>query len=174
MRRCTRSAGLMLLAWAITAKAQEAQRPHAYVFAQPELVSAQRVFGVGNATMLLGQACAEFPEAAASYTQWLQRNQPTMQQLTQTLAAHYRIPLATDELQARVAEVMRLKTALDLSPATLGEICPTLKDTLVLPSTDLQQRYRESLIEVSDPNYLNPKRKFATTPPPAAATEDNP
>ncbi len=59
MQHCTRCVVLMTLAWSITGVAQETQRPHTYVFAQPEMVSAQRVFGVGNAAMLLGQACAE-------------------------------------------------------------------------------------------------------------------
>ena len=174
MQHCTRCVVLMTLAWSITGVAQETQRPHTYVFAQPEMVSAQRVFGVGNAAMLLGQACAEFPEAAASYAHWLERNQATMQQLTNTLAAHYRIPVTDDGLQARVAAAMHLKTVLSLSAATSDEVCPTLPDTLALPNMDLQQRYRESLIEVRDPNYLNPKRKSATTPKPAATTEDTP
>jgi hypothetical protein len=94
--------------------------------------------------------------------------------MTDVLALHYRIPLTTDALQARVAKAMQLKTALDLSSATLDEVCPNLPETLALPNMDLQQRYRESLVEVRDPNYLNLKRKSATTPPPAAATEETP
>ena len=172
MQRCTWCAGLAILGWSMSAAAQEAQRPHTYVFAQPELVSTQRVFGVGNATTLLGQACMGFPDAAASYAQWLQRNQETLQQLTNTLAIHYRIPRTDDELQARVAAAMHLKLALELSPATLGEVCPTLPETLALPNMDLQQRYKDSLVEVRDPNYLNPKPKITTTPQSAAATEE--
>ena len=172
MQRCTWCVVLAILGWSTTLLAQETQRPHTYVFAQPELVSTQRVFGVGNATMLLGEACAEFSEVAASYAQWLQRNQATMQQLTNTLATHYRIPLADDGLQARVAAAMHLKSTLDLSSATRDEVCPTLPETLTLPHMDLQQRYRDSLVEVRDPNYLNPKRKFATTPQPAVTTEE--
>ena len=170
-----RYAWLMLCGWSITVAAQEApqaQRPHAYAFDNPELVSTQRVFGVGNATTLLGQACADFPEAAASYADWLQRNQATLTAMTDALAVHYRIPVTSDGLQARVAKAMQLKTALDLSAVTLGEVCPNLPETLALPNMDLQQRYRESLVEVRDPNYLNPKRKFATTPPLAVATEE--
>lgn len=165
---------LVLLGGSVTVSAQEAQRPHAYVFAQPELLSTQRVFGVGNATMLLGQACADFPDAALSYAQWLRHNQTTMQQLTNTLAAHYRMPLTDDDLQGRVAATMRLKTTLDLSPATLDEVCPSLPATLALPNMDLQRRYQELLVEVRDPNYLNPKRKGASTPQPAATTEETP
>ena len=171
----------VLFAWSITVAAQEGQqqqRPHAYAFDNPELVSTQRVFGTGNATMLLGQACAGFPEAAASYAEWLQRNQTTLTTMTDALAVHYRIPVTEDGLQARVAKVMQLKTSLDLSSATLDEVCPNLPETLALPNMDLQQRYRESLVEVRDPNYLNPKRKSATTPQPApaaaVATEETP
>jgi hypothetical protein len=90
--------------------------------------------------------------------------------MTDTLALHYRIPLSMDQLQARVAEAMRLRTALDLSQATLDEVCPNLPETLALPNMNLQQRYRESLVEVRDPNYLNPKRKLATKPQPASAS----
>ena len=177
MRAVHRYLWLSLLGWSITVAAQERQQPqrsHAYAFDNPELVSTQRVFGVGNATTLLGQACAGFPAAVASYSEWLQRNQPTLTAMTDVLALHYRIPLTTDGLQARVAKAMQLKTTLDLSSATMDEVCPNLPDTLALPNMDLQQRYRESLVEVRDPNYLNLKRKSATTPPPAAATEDTP
>ena len=166
---------LVLLSWVITAAAQDAQqeqRHHAYAFDNPELVSTQRVFGVGNATTLLGKACSNFPEATKSYDSWLQSNQSTLTAMTETLAVHYRIPLGTDQLQARVAEAMRLKTSLDLSQATLEEVCPNLPETLALPNMNLQQRYRESLVEVRDPNYLNPKRKLANKPQPVSATEE--
>jgi len=166
---------LILLSWAATAAAQDAQseqRHHAYAFDNPELVSTQRAFGVGNATTLLGKACADFPEATKSYDSWLQNNQSTLTAMTDTLAVHYRIPLGTDQLQARVAEVMRLKTSLNLSQATLDEVCPNLPETLALPNMNLAQRYRESLVEVRDPNYLNPKRKLATKPQQATATEE--
>lgn len=170
-----RYAWLILCGWSITVAAQEgsqAHRPHAYAFDNPELVSTQRVFGVGNATTLLGQACADFPEAAASYADWLQRNQATLISMTDALAVHYRIPVTEEGLQARVAKAMQLKTALDLSSATRDQVCPNLPETLALPNMDLQQRYRESLVEVRDPNYLNPKRKTATTLKPAVATEE--
>ncbi len=166
---------LMLLSWAGTIAAQDeqqAQQHHAYAFDNPKLVSTQRAFGVGNATTLLGQACAEFPEASKSYATWLQNNQSTLAAMTETLAIHYRIPLGNDRLQERVAEVMRLKTSLDLSQATLDEVCPNLPETLALPNMNLEQRYRESLVEVRDPNYLNPKRKLATKPQQAPATEE--
>jgi hypothetical protein len=166
---------LLLLSWAGTIAAQDeqpAQRHHAYAFDNPELVSTQRAFGVGNATTLLGNACADFPEASKSYAAWLQNNQATMTAMTETLATHYGIALSADRLQARVAEVMRLKTSLDLSQATLDEVCPNLPETLALPNMNLTQRYQESLVEVRDPNYLNPKRKLATKPQQAAATEE--
>ena len=165
----------LLLSWVVTVAAQDGQqeqRHHAYAFDNPELVSTQRVFGVGNATTLLGKACADFPEASKSFAIWLQSNQSTLMAMIDTLAIHYHIQLDADRLQARVAEAMRLKTSLDLSQATLDEVCPNLPETLALPNMNLQQRYRESLIEVRDPNYLNPKRKLATKPQQAAATEE--
>lgn len=144
------------------ASAAEFQRPHAYAFDQPELVSAQRVFGIGNATVMLGEACHAFPEAVAGYQSWLDRNQETFKSLTITLATHYRIDLAVADLRQRVAAAMHLKTALDLSSTTLEEACPTLPETLASRHFDLQQRYRDTLKEVQDPNYLNPKRKAAS------------
>ena len=165
----------VLLGWAVTAAAQQdqqEQRHHAYAFDNPELVSTQRAFGVGNATTLLGKACADFPEASKSYDSWLQNNQSIFTAMTDMLAVHYRIPLGTNQLQARVAEAMRLKTSLDLTQGTLDEVCPTLPETLALPNMNLQQRYWESLVEVRDPNYLNPKRKLATKPQPASAPEE--
>ena len=172
MRGCL---GWLLLSWAVTAAAQDAQqeqRHHAYAFDNPELVSTQRAFGVGNATTLLGKACADFPEATKSYDSWLQHNQATLTAMTDMLAVHYQIPLGTSQLQSRVAEAMRLKTSLDLTQATLDEVCPNLPETLALPNMNLQQRYRESLVEVRDPNYLNPKRKLANKPQQASATEE--
>jgi len=138
------------------------------VFNQPELVSTQRVFGVANATVMLGTACHAFPAATAAYEAWQTENQSTMQTLTATLAVHYRIALDTPNQQSRVAQAMHLKTSLDLSPDTLDEVCPTLADTLALPQMNLQQRYRDTLAEVSDPNYLKLKNKPAR---PASATE---
>ncbi|MGI9141680.1 MAG: hypothetical protein ACR2IJ_00670 [Fluviibacter sp.] len=163
---------LILWAWSMLAVAQETQqRPHAYAFDNPELVSTQRVFGVGNATVMLGGASATFPEAVASYAAWLTRNQATLTAMTDALAIHYRIPVADDGLRLRVAKAMHLKTALDLSAAKQDEVCPTLPASLALPSLDLQQRYRETLAEVRAPNYLSPKLKAATAPKPAVVTE---
>ena len=163
---------LILWAWSMLAVAQETQqRPHAYAFDNPELVSTQRVFGVGNATILLGEACATFPEAAASYAAWLTRNQATLTSMTDALAIHYRIPVADNDLRLHVAKAMHLKTVLDLSAAKQDEVCPTLPATLALPSLDLQRRYRETLAEVRAPNYLSPKLKAATAPKPAIGPE---
>lgn len=167
-----RYAWLVLFGWSMTVAAQQEQRPHAYVFDNPELVSTQRVFGIGNATTLLGKACDGFPEAAISYAAWLTQNQATLTSMTDTLAVHYRIPVTAADLQARVAKAMQLKTALDLSSSTLDEVCPNLPETLALPSMNLQQRYQESLVEVRDPNYLIPKRKLAITPKPVVVTEE--
>ena len=42
---------------------QNGARPHVYAFGQPELLATQRVFGVGNAVTLLGDACEDDPAA---------------------------------------------------------------------------------------------------------------
>lgn len=152
---------------------EDAQRPHSYEFSRPELLSAQRVFGIGYATTLLGQACDTFPDATASYTQWAAQNRATMQQLTDELADYYRLVAAPSALQRRVAAAMHLKTELDLSQTALDEACPTLPATLALPRLNLQQRLQETLTEVSDPNYLKLRPKTAPTPP-VPETKDTP
>ena len=173
MRLLRHFALLMLWGGALTVSAQaQEQRPHAYAFDNPELVSTQRVFGVGNATILLGEACKNFPEAAAAYAAWLTANENTLTVMTDVLAVHYRIPVTSEGLRLRVANAMHLKTDLNLSEANQDEVCPNLPETLALPHMNLQQRYWESLAEVRDPNYLSPKRKFATSPPPAMVTEE--
>ncbi len=171
LRYCTVSLGLLLgngPTLLFAADPAEAQLPHTYVFDQPELLSAQRVFGVANATIMLGNACHAFPAATAAYETWLTENQSTLQTLTATLAVHYRVALGTPDQRVRVAQAMHLKTSLDLPPAALDEACPTLADTLSLPHMNLQQRYRDTLTEVRDPNYLKLKNKPVR---PASATD---
>ena len=148
-----------MLAWA-----GDGQRPHTYVFDQPELVSAQRVFGVGNATIMLGEACFDYADATAAYDVWLQKNQSTFQRLAIMLADYYRIDPMLPDLRQRVAAAMHLKTALSLSSATLADACPSLPQTLASSNYDLQERYQFSLKEVQDPNYFNPKRKSSLQP----------
>ena len=149
-----------MLAWA-----GDGQRPHTYAFDQPELVSAQRVFGVGNATTMLSEACHDFPEATAAYDVWLQKNQSTFQRLAVMLADYYRIDPMVPDLRQRVAAAMHLKTALNLSSATLADACPSLPQTLASSHYDLEARYQASRKEVQDPNYFNPKRKSSLQPP---------
>jgi hypothetical protein len=144
--------------------AEEGVRSHTYVFDQPELVSAQRVFGVGNATIMLAEACHEFPEASAAYNVWLQRNEPFFQRLAVMLAVYYRIDPEVPDIRERVANAMHLKTVLDLSSTTLKEACPTMPQTLASPHYDLQDRYQVSLKEVQDPNYFNPRRRSLMHP----------
>lgn len=152
-------AGLMLWHATLLAWADDGQRPHTYAFDQPDLVSAQRVFGVGNATIMLGEACHDFPEATAAYDHWLDQNQPTIERLTLMLADYYRIDPVVPGLRQRVAAAMHLKTSLNLPSATLADACPSLPQTLASSHYDLEARYQASLKEVQDPNYFNPKRK---------------
>ena len=158
----------------VPALATETLRPHTYAFDQPALVSAQRVFGVGHATVMLGEACSAFPEAAVGYQIWLEKNAVTLQGLTETLAAHYRIDPNAPNLRTQVAAAMHLKTTLNLSESQLEEACPTLPQALSSAHYDLEQRYRETLKEVRQPDYLNPKRKATTSPQPDLVPEENP
>ena len=159
MIRCGLAA-LMLLCVSpvVIATESEGQRHHAYAFDQPELLATQRTFGVGNAVTLLGEACVDDEKAADSYAEWGEINQPVLEQMTMTLAAHYRIPEASDDLQRRVAEAMHLKTQLTLSGSALSEACGSLPATLALERMNLEARYQGILKEVSDPNYLRAQR----------------
>jgi hypothetical protein len=157
-------AALLLLSASPVIYATEvaAPRHHAYVFDQPELLATQRTFGVGNAVTLLGEACADNEKAADSYAEWGEVNQPVLEQMTLTLAAHYRIPEESEDLQRRVAEIMHLKTTMNLSGSALSEACTSLPQTLALDRMNLDRRYQGVLKEVSDPNYL----KLQHTPRP--------
>ena len=137
-------------------------RQHAYAFDQPELLATQRVFGVGNAVTMLGDACADHPAAHASYAQWRATNIDTLHHMTAQLATYYRIQALPDERQQRVAETMHLSTRLSLSDSALEEACASLPDTLVLPRMNLAQRYQATLVEVRDPNYLKPPKPKKT------------
>lgn len=138
---------------------QNGARPHVYAFGQPELLATQRVFGVGNAVTLLGDACEDDPAALASYAQWRATNLDTLRGMTNQLALYYRIQALPGEQQQRVAEAMHLKTQISLSDSALTEACASLPDTLALPWMDLAKRYQATLAEVSDPNYLKPQKK---------------
>ena len=137
---------------------RQGQRHHAYAFDKPELLATQRAFGVGNAITLLGEACANDSVASASYAQWTSVNQTVFAEMTAVLAAHYRIPAASEDLQKRVAESMHLKTQLSLSDAARSDACTSLPETLALPSMNLGARYQAVLKEVSRPDYLKPQR----------------
>jgi hypothetical protein len=159
----------LILLWAspsIHATEVAAPRHHAYAFDQPELLATQRTFGVGNAVTLLGEACADDQKAADSYAEWGEVNQPVLEQMTLTLAVHYRIPEESDDLQRRVAETMHLKTSISLSGSALTEACSSLPQTLALERMNLDLRYQAVLKEVSDPDYLKPRR---TPRPPGGA-----
>lgn len=150
--------GLWMLGSVVHA-AVDAPRSHAYAFDQPELLATQRVFGVGNAVTLLGEACIEDAKAADSYAEWGERNQATLSDMTVVLAAHYRLFEPSGDLQQRVAEAMHLNTKLTLSNSALTEACASLPATLAQPTMDLAQRYQSILREVSDPNYTNPRKQ---------------
>lgn len=159
----------LALLWVVSmVQAAEGQttRPHTYAFDRPELLATQRTFGIGNAVTLLGEACVDDEKASDSYAEWGEVNQPVLEQMTNQLATHYRIPETSDDLQRRVAEVMHLKTQLSLSGAALTDACGSLPETLVLERMNLEARYQSILKEVSHPDYL----KLQRTPRPQAAT----
>lgn len=157
-----RALGIFALAVMVSACAStgglDGVRPHVYAFGQPELLATQRVFGIGNAVTLLGDACVDDPAAMTSYAQWRSANLDTLQRMTKQLALHYQIQAAPDEQQKRVADVMHLKTQISLSDNALTEACASLPDTLALPSMNLAQRFQSTLREVQDPNYLKPQK----------------
>ena len=55
----------LLLLSTMVANATETPKIHAYAFDQPEILATQRVFGIGNAITLLGQAESKLSQALA-------------------------------------------------------------------------------------------------------------
>ena len=151
-------------------------RHHAYAFDQPEVLAMQRTFGVGNAVTILGAACVDVPAAKASFETWQQSNGALLQKMTQKLAFYYRMPQDADalQLQKQVAARMYLKTTLDLDGAALTEACESLPQTLALPSMNLAARYQAVLQEVSEPDYLKPKRSVPAPKNPPSDNESPP
>lgn len=137
-------------------------RVHVYAFDQPEVLSAQRVFGVGHAVTMLGESCADDSAASQSYAQWRENNEGMLQRLTTQLLTYYKMDPAATDPQRRIAETMHLPTQLNLSGSALTEACASLPQTLALPQMNLAQRYQQTLLEVRDPDYL--KRAFAHHP----------
>jgi hypothetical protein len=171
--------GLVATMWLLStmvASASETPRVHAYAFDQPEILAAQRVFGIGNAITLLGQVCEDNPDASASFAQWLIVNGEMLKQITTRLADYYRIPHQTDDLQQRVASTMHLKSQLNLSDEAKQDACTSLPETLALPSMNLNKRYDAVLIEVKNPDYLKQKRPTAPAeykqPEPVESSDD--
>lgn len=150
----------VICCWLLGSVAQAADefpRQHVYAFNQPELLATQRVFGIGNAVTLLGEACADDENASDSYAEWGEINQPVLEQMINQLAAYYRIAETADDLQRRVAEAMHLKTHLSLGGSALSEACTSLPQTLAQPSMNLAMRYQAVLVEVRHPDYLKPR-----------------
>lgn len=167
---------LSLLPMVLAAQTDDARRSHAYAFDQPEVLAAQRVFGIGNAVTMLGVACADDSAATASYAQWQIVNGDMLKKITLRLADYYRISSNAGDLQQRVAATMHLKSQISLSESALADACSSLPETLALPSMDLTKRYQAVLLEVKNPDYLKQKRaplpESKQAPEPAADNDE--
>lgn len=127
-----------VIAWAGAASAQ-------YAFDQPEILAAQRLWGLAHGIRLLAQACrqADRGDAAEAWVEWQERELPHILNAGRVLAKHH-FGEETAPPDA-LAAVLGLKQALALPPAQLEPACATLAEALAQPRYDLAKRYEELL-----------------------------
>lgn len=127
--------------WAGTAQAQ-------YAFDQPEILAAQRLWGITHGARLLALACnqAGKGEAAEAWVEWHERELPHILNAGRLLAEHH---FGTEAAPPdALAGVLGLKQALALPPEQLEPACATLAEALAQPRYDLAKRYEELLKEL--------------------------
>jgi hypothetical protein len=130
-------------AWAGTAQAQ-------YAFDQPEILAAQRLWGIAHGARLLAHACSQAGkgEAAEAWVAWHERELPHILNAGRMLAEHHFGAEAAPP--DALAAVLGLKQALALPPEQLEPACATFAEALALPRYDLAKRYEELLKELKD------------------------
>jgi hypothetical protein len=124
--------------WASTAQAQ-------YAFDQPEILAAQRLWGIAHGARLLAHACSQAGkgEAAEAWVAWHERELPHILTAGRVLAQHY---FGEDTAPPdALATVLGLKQALALPPEQLEPACATFAQALAQPRYDLAKRYEELL-----------------------------
>lgn len=126
--------------WAGTVQAQ-------YAFDQPEILAAQRLWGIAHGARLLAHACSQAGkgDAAEAWVAWQERELPQILNAGRLLATHHFGEEAAppDALTAALG----LKQALALPPEQLEPACATFAEALALPRYDLAKRYEELLKE---------------------------
>lgn len=116
-----------------------------YAFDQPEILAAQRLWGITHGARLLALACSQAGkgEAAEAWVDWHERELPHILSAGRVLANHYFGEAAAPP--DALATVLGLKQALALPPEQLEPACATLAEALAQPRYDLAKRYEELL-----------------------------
>lgn len=124
--------------WVSTAQAQ-------YAFDQPEILAAQRLWGIAHGARLLAHACSQAGkgDAAESWVVWHERELPHILNAGRVLAEHHFGENAAPP--DAIAKVLGLKQALALPPEQLEPACATFAAALAQPRYDLAKRYEELL-----------------------------
>ncbi len=131
-------------AWAGTAQAQ-------YAFDQPEILAAQRLWGIAHGARLLAHACSQAGkgEAAEAWVEWHERELPQILSAGRLLAQHH---FGEDAAPPdALATALGLKPALALPPEQLEPACASLAEALNQPRYDLTKRREELLKDEPKP-----------------------
>ncbi|GAB2179876.1 hypothetical protein DLREEDagrD3_00990 [Denitratisoma sp. agr-D3] len=161
-----RALSLLLLCLAAPALARElpprpvvrdetSGQPSGYVFANPQLLAQQLVWGIFHGVRLLGLACQERGDttAAEAYVAWLERQQARIHAAERDLARHY---FKRERASAEaISAALLLKPTLDTPPELLAAACASLPRALQQERYDLEKFYaaRRAAIEKGDPDF---------------------
>ncbi|GAB1394425.1 hypothetical protein MASR1M60_25890 [Rhodocyclaceae bacterium] len=122
-----------------------------YAFDQPEILAAQRLWGLAHGARLLAHACTQAGkgEAAEAWVDWQERELPQILNAGHLLAKHH---FGEDAAPPdALATALGLKQALALPPDQLEPACATLAEALDQPRYDLAKRYEELLKDEPKP-----------------------
>ncbi|MCX7898104.1 MAG: hypothetical protein N2441_09550 [Rhodocyclaceae bacterium] len=114
-----------------------------YAFEAPEVLAAQRIWGIAHAAKLLARACAEIGDVAAveAWADWQARES---QEITAAAAMLSRYHFGADTAShAALATVLNLASQLDLTAELRRDACATLPQALMSERYDLARRKRE-------------------------------
>lgn len=116
-----------------------------YAFDQPEVLAAQRAWGIVHAVKLLARACAQAGDTAAveSWLEWQERERREIEATMRQLARHHFA--AETVAPAALSAALGLATQLSLEKEERQAACATLPAALASGRYDLARRKQEWL-----------------------------
>lgn len=114
-----------------------------YAFDVPNVLAAQRVWGIVHATTLLARACAGIGDVAAveAWFHWQESQDEEIRHAAVLLARHHFS--ADTAARSALSEVLGLPQRLAMSDDALHEACATLPAALASGRYDLARRRQE-------------------------------